>query len=271
MKETSSQNIASLVQPRDAALAPESQGERPKNMRLAEQVRNSVLVALLIGTLHLCAQSVPRPLPSTAPTNTVPKNTAQIATAAQPPSVLPPRVGNATVIWEKGLLRVEARNSSLNGILRDISLRTGLKIVGGVQEDRVFGTYGPAPAATVLQQLLDGTKTNMLLQSDSAMLPVLLTLTPQTGHATPPSPMAAREEAPDDDNRVFSPNGPPPAETRARDFVPLGAPASGETPTPAAATDQPAPDDQNGNGARTPQQIMEQLQRLRAQQQPQTQ
>jgi len=240
-------------------------------MRLAEQVRNSVLVALLIGTLHLCAQSVPRPLPSTAPTNTVPKNTAQIATAAQPPSVLPPRVGNATVIWEKGLLRVEARNSSLNGILRDISLRTGLKIVGGVQEDRVFGTYGPAPAATVLQQLLDGTKTNMLLQSDSAMLPVLLTLTPQTGHATPPSPMAAREEAPDDDNRVFSPNGPPPAETRARDFVPLGAPASGETPTPAAATDQPAPDDQNGNGARTPQQIMEQLQRLRAQQQPQTQ
>jgi len=233
-------------------------------MRLAEQRRNSLLVALFIGTLPLYAQSVPRPLPNTPPTTT-----ARIATPAQPATVPPPRVGNATVIWEKGLLRVEAHNSSLNGILRDVSLRTGLKIVGGVQEDRVFGIYGPAPAATVLQQLLDGTKTNMLLQSDSAMLPVLLTLTPQTGHATPPNPMAAREEAPDDDNRVFSPNGAPPAETRPRDFVPLGASATGESPAPAAATDQPATDDPSGNGARTPQQIMEQLQKLRAQQKPQ--
>ncbi|WP_144312371.1 hypothetical protein [Terriglobus saanensis] len=210
--------------------------------------------------LPLYAQPAPRTLPSIPPTNAT-----QIS--APPAAPAPPRVGNATIIWEKGLLRVDARNSSLNAILRDISLRTGLKIVGGVQEDRVFGTYGPAPAATVLQQLLDGTKTNMLLQSDAAMLPIVLTLTPQTGHASPPSPMTARDDHQDEDNRVFSPNDAP--DTRARDFVPLGAPPAGAAPPDQSPTGAAATDDQTTNGARTPQQIMEQLQKLRSQQQTQ--
>jgi hypothetical protein len=231
-------------------------------MRLADHRKNVVLVALFGASLPLFAQIASSPLPNTQPTHAT---QATVPAATPPANSVSPRPGAATVLWEKGLLRVDARNSSLNAILRDISLRTGMKIVGGVQEERVFGTYGPASAAAVLQQLLDGSKTNMLLQSDSAMLPVVLTLTPQIGRPTPPNPMAARDDRSDED-RLFSPDAPPapPPDLRSRDFRPQGAP-----PDQPAADRGTGTDDQTTNGARTPQQIMEQLQKLRAQQQNQ--
>ena len=94
----------------------------------------------------------------------------------------------ARVTYANGMLEVRADNSSLNQILRDISRQTGMKIVGGVADQRVFGSYGPAPAATVLQTLLDGTGTNILLQESRTHAPEQLVLTPQTGGPTPPPP-----------------------------------------------------------------------------------
>src|SRR5581483_1050580 len=94
----------------------------------------------------------------------------------------------ARVTYADGMLQIRADNSSLNQILRDISRETGMKIIGGVADQRVFGSYGPAPAATVLQTLLDGTDTNMLLQETLNHAPEQLVLSPRTGGPTPPGP-----------------------------------------------------------------------------------
>jgi hypothetical protein len=228
------------------------------------RLRQSVAALMALGWAAIAQQrpagfpapAAPSQLPAAATTATVP---ATIPARRVTPGSVPAQ--RAVVLWDKGLLRVDAKNSSLNAILRDISVRTGMKIVGGVQDERVFGTYGPATAAVVLQQLLDGTRSNMTLQSDEAMLPLALTLTPLTGGPSPPNPMAAQEvedEAPvparaafgTDPNRRLNGTQPDPSVESA--------------PPPA----QSAPDPQNSNGGvRTPQQIFEQLQRMRQQQQ----
>jgi hypothetical protein len=93
----------------------------------------------------------------------------------------------AQVQFSNGMLEVRADDSSLQQILRSIARRTGMKITGGVADQRVFGNYGPAPAASVLATLLDGTGVNMLLQSTPDAVPEDLVLTPQTGAASPPN------------------------------------------------------------------------------------
>ena len=93
----------------------------------------------------------------------------------------------AQVSFHDGLLEVRANDSSLQQILRSVARRTGMKITGGVSDQRVFGNYGPAPASSVLATLLDGTAVNMLLQTTPAQVPEELVLTPQTGAVTAPN------------------------------------------------------------------------------------
>src|SRR5437764_15453174 len=56
------------------------------------------------------------------------------------PSQRPPK--RAQVTYADGTLSISADNSSLNQILRQISTDTGMKITGGVTDERVFGQYG---------------------------------------------------------------------------------------------------------------------------------
>ncbi len=100
----------------------------------------------------------------------------------------------ANVTYANGLLTVSATNSSLNQILREISRQTGMKITGGVTDERVFGNYGPGSPATILATLLDGTGSNMLLVQSNGVgsnpAPAELVLTPRHGGPTPPNPNA---------------------------------------------------------------------------------
>ncbi len=131
-------------------------------------------------------------LPPTPPTQApvpptptaMPSTVAATALATTPPSSKP---RNAQVSFHDGLLYVRADDSSLQQILRSVARRTGMKITGGVADQRVFGNYGPAPAPTVLATLLDGTGVNMLLRTTMDAVPEELVLTPQTGAASPPS------------------------------------------------------------------------------------
>jgi hypothetical protein len=105
--------------------------------------------------------------------------------ANETPSRRPRR---AVVSYIDGQLNVRADDSSLNQILRAVSRLTGLKITGGVADQRVFGNYGPASTASVLATLLDGTGTNILLLEGDASTPPELTLTPRGGGPAPPGP-----------------------------------------------------------------------------------
>ncbi len=242
---------------------------RLTNMRVSTPVKFAATTCLIISA-SLCAQSpsVPQPNTSAATLPATPLTTPQPTTPLRP-SQLPPN--RAQVTFTNGVLSVSANNSSLNQILRQIAADTGMKITGGVNDERVFGNYGPADPAQVLNWLLDGTGSNMLLvQRDDASLAELI-LTPRNGGPTPPNPNASALNERSESPRNFSvqPNQPsepaPPPQNNA--VAPPVDPAATTTPTPAGSTQPDSP-----NGVKTPQQIYEQLQRLRQQQpQPQSQ
>lgn len=183
---------------------------------------------------------------------------------APPPTPAELPAQPAQVTYSNGLLTVTAHNSSLNQILRDISRETSMKITGGVADERVFGTYGPEPPAQVLNSLLDGTSSNMMLLGSNGAAPAELVLTPRAGGATPPGPMAISA------NQNEQPEQPeePPASEPYKGSAAESAPANPPETAPAPAT-QPAPtsdQQQSPNGVRTPQDIFNQLMKLRQQQ-----
>lgn len=167
-------------------------------------------------------------LPPTAPTSIAPPIAA---TSAETNTAQRHR---ARVTYTDGLLQVRADNSSLNQILREIARETGMKIVGGVADQRVFGSYGPAPAATVLQTLLDGTGTNMLLRESPNHDPEQLILSPRTGGPTPPGPSSATYDVTETEPELPRP-GPQPSQAQ-----PTGATVA-SAPTASAPNAAPAP------------------------------
>ena len=221
-------------------------------------------------------------LPATPPTADAASVPAAAAAAAQPAA------HRAQVVYSGGQLTIIADDSSLNQILRDVSRQTGMKITGGVADQRVFGKVGPGAPAEILAGLLDGTGSNMLLRENSGHTPVELVLTPRGGGATPPGPFAsgAGDDTPAIDESPARPaarpgppspqsQGPPqPSAPQAFGFGggPVAVPAAGPGAAPSSA---PPPstipgNPQSPNGVLTPQQIFQQLQQLQ-QQQPKNQ
>lgn len=219
-------------------------------------------------TLSAAAQT-PSTVPPSKPTSVTPLQSAQSYPT-------PPAPHHAEVTYSGGLLSVRAANSSLNQILRDISREIGMKISGGVAEDRVFGSYGPDAPAKVIRTLLDGTQSNMLLVENGHASPTELILTPRTGGVTPPNPSAFHDEPADTPPQASAPpeptRGQPQQQNRTSETTQAPANEPGTAPAaqpaaPSAAGDQPAgADQQPPNGVKTPQQIYEQLQKLRSQQ-----
>ena len=173
----------------------------------------------------------------------------------------------ATVSYSAGQVSVTADNSSLNQILYDIAQQTGMKITGGVTDERVYGSYGPAAPAKVLGQLLDGTGSNMLLLQNADAVPTELVLTPRNGGPTPPNPNAPGF---DDEDNSRGPAGRRPPFGPGRFPVNQNQGNTGNIMT-APVTTPPAPPattpttQQSPNGVKTPQQIYDELQRIQQQ------
>jgi hypothetical protein len=72
----------------------------------------------------------------------------------------------ATVTWDSHGLRIEATNSSLQQILKDVSTATGAKVDGLGADERVFGEFGPGQARDVLSKLLHGSGYNVIMIGD---------------------------------------------------------------------------------------------------------
>jgi len=229
-------------------------------------------LAALVFSASLPAQS-PRPsqakpsastpasstLPAT-PTTT-PATTPEPAPVPLTPSQRPPQ--RAQVTYADGTLSVSADNASLNQILRQISSDTGMKITGGVADERVFGTYGPDSPTQVLTALLEGTGSNIILVHHDGAAPSELILTPRQGRPTPPNPTASafnnRSEPDEAPGQSMQPQ--PAAPLQGNPVIP---PANPGAPNGASPTNPAQPD--SPNGVKTPQQIYEQLQRMRQQQ-----
>ncbi len=231
-------------------------------MRIRATTRFAVAACALSSSL-LCAQTRSMRPSKTTPTAPVAPQAIQTQPAAPPRPLTPAEqpAQSAEVTYANGLLTVTAHNSSLNQILRDISRETHMKITGGVLDERVFGSYGPEPAAQVLNSLLDGTSSNMLLIGSDGPTPTELILTPRSGGPTPPSPMAASL------SQSNQPEEPPSREPYDSSLPAQNAPANPPetTPEPPAAN-QDSGQQQPPNGVKTPQDIFNQLMKLRQQQ-----
>ncbi len=164
----------------------------------------------------------------------------------------------ASVVYAGGKLEVTADNSSLNQILRDIARETGMKITGGLNDERVFGKYGPAGAAEVLAKLLDGADTNMLLKENADKVPAELILTPRGGGPTPPNPNAPGFNDDSDRDAAEEAQQQELEQERQRQLQQQASPAN--LPVAGANGTPPA------NPVRTPQEIYRQLQQLQQQQ-----
>jgi hypothetical protein len=118
----------------------------------------------------------------------------------------------ATVIWNSQGLRIEADNSSLQQILKDVATATGAEIDGSVTDQRIFGTYGPGRVSEVLSLVLQGFGYNVLMVGDQGQgTPRQIVLSSRDGTKQPASvntAPAADEDA--DTDEPQQPNPPRP-------------------------------------------------------------
>jgi hypothetical protein len=244
-------------------------------MQTLAPIRLSAAALALLGLLpvqSLAAQS--RTVPIAKPAAAVPSASSlpvtSPTTAPTPPptpSQLPAHL--AQVTYAGGALSISADNSSLNQILREISRKTGITITGGVAEERVFGQYGPGTPATILAALLDGTGSNVLLVQATGNTPAQLVLTARHGGPTPPNPNAAALE--EKEERIAPSAAPDPQPpTQPSETAPAKPDHATTDPAVTPATNTPTSSDSgqpdSPNGVKSPQQIYDQLQRLRQQQ-----
>jgi len=81
-----------------------------------------------------------------------------------------------------GNLSVIAENSTLSGIMHDITAKTGMTVEGLSTDQRIFGTYGPSNPREVLYSLLNGMGYNIMMVGDQSNgAPRQLLLSPRTG------------------------------------------------------------------------------------------
>lgn len=194
------------------------------------------------------------------------KQVAPVPPPAPPPPNWPvnDRANPASVTWDSRGLRIEASNSSLQAILRQVSVATGTKVEGIGADQRVFGAYGPGQAREVLSQLLQGSGYNVLLAGDLGMgAPRQILLSTRHGGEAAPGGVNRPNPGQDANNdEDFAPDNeveeqPPPI----------------QQPQPKAPNQ--APMQPGGFGppgtVRTPQQVMEEMQQRQLLQQQQQQ
>jgi hypothetical protein len=176
--------------------------------------------------------------------------------AAQlPPSMLQQPAREAAIQFAANSLSIHADNSSLLSILHQFAARSGMRLEGLNGDERVFGTFGPGAPRDVLADLLNGTAYNLVMVGDlsnGAPRELILSSSTRSGGASVPS--AAPQPNPDEssNDQEIEDNS-----STSSEF-PSITPAPPETPAPPP-------------GVKTPQQLFEQLQRMRSQQQQQQQ
>ena len=228
---------------------------------------SAALLAITAACSHAGAQSVSVP-------------------ASQPgPSEV--RQQGARVLYSGGLVTVTAHDSTLDEIVQQIAAKVGVKVDGRASNEKVFGTYGPEAPAVVLTTLLDGSGSNLLIVQSASDRPLEIILTPRSGGVSPPT--SARQSQEETANYQLGTGQQPPMSNQyppQRNGPPSGSALSGRDTNPAAtapstteqqvvfpridATTPPAtgtttPTTSGSSSPKTPQQIFEELQRLRNQ------
>lgn len=184
-----------------------------------------------------------------------PSSATPAASSAAPASALDQPAQPAKVELTSGKLTIQADNSSLTAILNQLSTSAGMTIDGLNKDERIFGTYGPGDPREILSTLLEGSGYNvMMLGRTNSGTPSQLTLSLRQSSPAGAEAQRNQQRPPEEEDEE-------PAPTQYEDAAPPN-------------SQQPAPGTQanpQGNGVKTPQQMLQELQTIRQQQQQQQQ
>lgn len=236
---------------------------------MAQKKHSAAHRLALLACLAVCTCSFGQTQPSAKPPSPVTKTqpakppaTPTPAPAPAPattPSLLDHPPQPATVSLVSGQLTIQADNSTLSAILHQVSAAGGMKVeglrTGGSPGERVFGSYGPGAPRDVLSDLLNGSGYNVIMLGETPSgAPRELTLTAQAvgGATTKPAQAPGAVQNEDDQEVSQDPN-------QDQDDQSPDIPPQVEYP--------PAQPPGAQNGIRTPQQMLEELQRMHQQQQ----
>ncbi len=206
------------------------------------------------------------PLPEPVPQPPPPPPTPEQMPASRP-----------QVTYENGLLTIIAQNSTLADILAAVRARTGaaIEMPAGSGGERVFASIGPAPPREALDSLLQGSRFNYIILSSEQQPESVqrIVLTARAGAATGASPPGGAQP--------LSPPGVSAPGTQADEGD--EEPVSGEdisepepvqpepVPQPPAQPAQPQAQPGQATPVKTPEQLLQELQRMQQQQQKQQQ
>lgn len=235
----------------------------------------SATALLLLCAPSLVAQAKPSAaIPVTAPTQS---QSVSDLPSAHPNAIATNPTPASSVIWDGSLLTIEANGDPMPELLGRVAHETGMKITGGVPDERIYGKYGPASVQVVFGQLFDGLAVNMMLVNATPTKPKELLLTVRSGAPTPPSTRQVVDNYQPQRVQALQPQPQPPQDSlQQRPNNPVPPPAANtatngnadastnNSSAPATDTTQP----QSPNGVKTPEQIFEEL-RKRQQQNPQ--
>lgn len=194
-------------------------------------------------------------MPTQAPGGgpSAPASHAVESSPSLPPSLADKPAEPAQVTLHDGLLSIRADNSSLSQILNKLASSSGMTVDGFQKDQRVFGLYGPGNPRDILSSLLQDAGYNFLLVGTTGEgTPREVVLTARGNASAIPSQPSPETPSSDDDNN---------------DGMMISTPDQGmpeQQPVPAAMA--PGADNPNGR-AKTPAEIIQELQRLRQQQQ----
>lgn len=201
-----------------------------------------------------------------------PETTVEVVPAPAPPPPLRPEQMPAVapqVTFQNGKLTIIARNSTLGDILRAVHTKTGANVeLSGSATERVVGMFGPGPSRDVVASLLNGSHFNYVMLGSEANPDQLqhLILTPKGADGGAPAPAPQPVEAQNQPDAQPAPD----AQDNGDDFADADADAD------ANAVDNTGEDQNAGQqigqpNAKTPEQMLLELQRQQQIQQQQQQ
>jgi hypothetical protein len=218
-----------------------SQPGAPNGWQPGAPYRSRVTAATPPSATLTATTSTARPSPGIPATTPIPRP----ATAH---SLLDEPATPAQIHLVNDQLSITATNASLSQVIRQVASDTGMQVEGNSRDERVFGSYGPGSPPEVLSALLYDSGYNVLMIGATANgAPRRLLLTTRTAGSTAPSTAAPTRSDEDDDEA-------PPEQ--------LPPPMANPAPLP-ASSGPPAP-----GQPKTPQQMLEELQRMHQGQQP---
>ncbi len=263
--------------------------------------KSGLVVLLLAGLVLLpevMAQTVPQSVQKTAPAAASPPQAKPHArhkkAAPDPPAPVtpapPPTLAESSptppqVTYNNGQLTIVAQNATLSQVLRSVQALTGASVdmPSSASSERVVGQLGPGRPRDVLNALLNGTKFNYIILgvtgNPGAVQKIILTAwkpASATVNTAQNNPAPQAEEPQEAEENYGEPEPQPntqtplPPQFRHRPGMPGRMPegfVQPQMPQPQPSDSSSAEENQQVNGGKTPEQLLQELQQMQQQQQ----